>query len=785
MDKYLRWYEKQYSEVIGLPEFTKRTSGWLKKSMENFVFQWSSIWRHEILDNLKYHLTPRKVEQICTVFKIDRSKSMGKDRTVEFHTSFAFLYSHLEGSKFVHDYVCLGPTFQSADGEYRYRFISFRQFQYRMKQFEKLTTPVEEKIVEWLGKKKMALQAESFFPFGLQKDKKFDKMQKDFLEQLDKERIVIQLYTATWLIEYKRYDDGSQENHLVPGYKQAMFSKYDQKFYHTEIKALEEQVRQEIGSFNARMEHVMVSPKQYISPAVCGQKLIPLRVKDVEDPSNIKYAPWREMYINSFMGDLVINGITPGFPIFVDWFYISTNSPEIWDNKISHLKLEHSLVATDIVRKLEDARKHTYRRDEDGDEIYISYKMQGMSESIEVPMSYAEKEIILAPVSLCALTEHVGRTVADMPIMLEKQWYVKELGPLFSDIGVTRKYMFEYIYALYCANTRFQTIHSDLHLNNVTFYITRHFYPDVLDPEGKPVVKNAHVIYDLSDGTSDPAMSEVYIFPHYGRYACIIDFSRGFVGREKLMEDFPENKVDGIISNQRRRILRTLKYEIPDFYKSHKDQIEALLLQNFDLAFKLLTAMDTYKLMRGIQALLGKIKHDPSVAKLLDKIVGMALRFLNLEMQRAFRREIREPRDIEWPNRTIIRECFRDGRLEHFDEMAARRDDPEKPVAIVDLFTARNELLYNIREYDKFPPDVKFDYVLKHKIPVDQTGMKNFQAYQKYLKKEPVKEKIEKISEEVRAEKDERRGIETKPDPKKEVEEAKEEAESAELYSDL
>jgi hypothetical protein len=783
MDKYLRWYEKQYGDVIGLSDFTKRTSGWLEKSMKNFVFKYSSVWRHEVLDNLKYNITPKKVEQICTVFKIDRSQSMGKDRTVEFHTSFAFLYSHADDSRsgakgaFEHDYVCMGPTFQSSDGEYRYRFISFKQFQHVMKQFEKLTTPVEEQVVKWLGEKKMSLQAESFMPFAL----KTEKHEKAFLEQIDKERMVIQLYTAVWLLEYKRYDDDSQENHLVPGFKQAMFSKHDQKFYHTKIKPLEEKLSNDVGSFNAFMDHILTSPKQYVSPAVCGQKFIPLRVMDVEDPSNIKFAPWREMYISSFVGDLVINGITPSFPIFVDWFYISTNSPEIWDNKISHLKLEHSMVATDIVRKLEDARKHTYRQDDD-EEVYISYKMQGMSDAIEVPMSYAEKEIILAPVTLCSLVEHVGRTVADMPEMLKRPWYVKELGPLFTDIAITRKYLFEYIYALYCANCKFQLIHSDLHLNNVCFYSVRTFYPDIFDPESKPAPEatNAHVIYDLSSEGKGSELDDVYVFPHYGRYACIIDFSRGFVGREKLMQDFPENRVDDFISSQRRRLLRVMEHEVPDFYNSHKDQIEALLLQNFDLGFKLLTALDTYKLMRGLRSLLDKIKHDPEVEKLLDKIVEMALKFLTLEMQRAFRREIREPKDIEWPNRTIIRECFRDGLMKHFDEKASRRDDPEKPITIIDLFTARNELKYNIREYEKFPPAVKFDYMKKHGIPQDKTGMKNFEKHQQYLKKEPIEKKIEKISEEVRAEKEERRGVD-----KKSVKSAKKEADSAELYSDL
>lgn len=784
MDKYFSWYEKQYGETIGLPNFKKRTSGWLRESLDKFVFPYSSIWRHEVLDNLKYHITPRKVEQICTVFKIDRSKSMGKDRTVEFHTSFAFLYSHDDKKGFSHDYVCIGPTFQSADGEYRAKFISFRQFQYVMKQFEKLVLPVEEQVVKWLGKKHMSLQAESFFPFSLSKSNDFDKTKRQFLEQIDKERIVIQLYVAAWLLEYKRYDDGSQENHLVPGFKQAMFAKEDQQFYHTQIKPLEEKLFKDSGDFNSLLGQIMPYPGHIVNVAMCGQKLIPLRVLDVEDPDNIKFAPWREMYISSFISDLVINGITPGFPIFVDWFYISTNSPEIWDNKISHLKLEHSLVATDIVKRLETARRNTFRVDEEGKEVYISYKMQGMSDAIEVPMTYAEKEIILAPVTLCSLVEHVGRTVADMPTMLIKPWYVKNLGPLFTDIAVTRKYLFEYTYALYCANTKFQVIHSDLHLNNVTFYMVRSYYANVFDPESKLVVKNAHSIYDLSsEGKS--SLEDVYIFPHYGRYSCIIDFSRGFVGRDKLMKDYPENRVEEFISHQRRRMMQTLEHEIPDFYKSHKEHIEALLLQNFDLAFKLLTAIDTYKLMRGLQSLLDKIKHDPAVATLLDKIVNMALSFLTVEMQRAFRREIREPRDIEWPNRTIINECFRDALIEHFEEKAARRDDPEKPIAIVDLFTYRNELKYNIREYDKFPPNVKFDYILEHKIPIDKSGMKNWEEYQKYLKQEPIEDKIAQISEDVKAEKMERRGVVTKPDTKKEIEEAKEEADSAELYATL
>ena len=67
MDAYFSWYEKQYAENVRLPEFKKRTSGWLAESLNKFVFPYSSILRHEVLDNLKYHITPRspwvKIEQ--------------------------------------------------------------------------------------------------------------------------------------------------------------------------------------------------------------------------------------------------------------------------------------------------------------------------------------------------------------------------------------------------------------------------------------------------------------------------------------------------------------------------------------------------------------------------------------------------------------------------------------------------------------------------------------------------------------------------------------------------
>jgi len=295
MQKYADWYINTYKDIVHFSDFQKRhiKYNWIAESLSKFnekgnnksPIYYSSIWRHEVLDNLKYYLSPKRTEHIVTVFKMDRTKTMGHDRSAEFHTTFAFLYSSEENGKYEHDFVCLGPTFQSADGEYRRRFITFRQFKHVMEQFKELVAPVTEQIVKWMAKKSMGIQLESFFPKYLKDQKGFDKIQKSFLEKLDTDRLIIEIYAAVWLLEYKRFDDRTQENHLVPGYKEAMFSRQDEKFYHDVIKKIPSSQN---GLFNALMEHVMPYPGKSYNPVIAGQKFIPLRVKDVEECENIK-----------------------------------------------------------------------------------------------------------------------------------------------------------------------------------------------------------------------------------------------------------------------------------------------------------------------------------------------------------------------------------------------------------------------------------------------------------------------------------------------------------------
>ena len=653
--------------------------------------------------------------------------------------------------KFTHEYICIGPTYQSADGEYRYRFVPFKQIELLWDSLPDVVNPAEAQILKWLKTKALNLQSESFFP------KTFKGNQSNLGKQLDNERMVTKLYVIAWLLEYNRFHDQSMENHLVPGYKEAFYDPEEEAFYEKKIFPI---MGSSTGNAVFRYMHVLPSETQRTFTTMCGQKFIPLRIQDVEDAENLKFAPWREMYASARVGDLVINGISPSFPIFVDWMFLGTNSNELYDNKISQIKLNHSLVASEIIQQIEDARKHTYELGEKGDEVYLSYKMEGLSEAIDIPISYAEKEIVMSPITLCSLTEHVGRTFADMPNMMEKPWYAKHMGDIFGNYNVFSKYLFEYIYALYCMNSRFHTIHSDLHLNNITMYTHRHYYNDVLDKkETTSLVLNAHIVYDLGD-KNDDSINNTYIWPHYGKFACIIDFSRAFIGTVQLEKDYPEHKVSEFVSSQRRRILRVISHEVPEFYKTHKDDIEALLLQNFDVAFKLLTALDTHKLASGMMSLMlskGLAQND-KIMKLLRKVQGEALTYLTVEMQRAINRQIKSVDDFEWPNLKILQDCFKHGLLSNFDQRAGRRDDVDAEISIIDVFQRRNDMNYNIREYEKFPPGVKLDYVQKNNIPTNEWGLKNYAAVSKRNAKNPPDEAVKAITKEVKDSRDDRRG---------------------------
>jgi hypothetical protein len=746
--RYYKHYESQFADIIGLESLESKAKDkkldWLVDACKRFGYPYSSIWRYENLANMKYLVPLRKTDYICTVFKI--SRTWAKTQSI---TTYAIMYSHIDGKQVNHDYVAISPTYKSADGEYRHRFIPVQQLLNHRKQHAEMYDDVEQMIAKQAKKGNISLQTYSFLS---------DESKRTSLEDsINNNRFILTFYTAEWFLEYSRAYRNRSENHIAPGYHESMFGEDDIKVWNKYKDFLLDVPKS--GKFSHDIIKIITKPGQTINTTELGQKLIPLTIRDVELSDDLRRAPWREMYITSHIGDLVINGICPGVPLMNDWFFIRGMSKEMFDNAVSHVKMDHSDTAGDIIKKLEDSRRSTYIIDPiKKNEIYISYRMEGFSNAIEIPMDYAERELVLAPYALVASEEHLGRTVADIPNMMLFEDYALPMGPIFKEFDRFSKYIFEFLYNLGCLN-QYGIIHGDLHLNNCTIYEMMIYIHKITK---EIIVPNPHIIYE-SNGSQ-------YIFSTSGRNVALIDFSRAFIWDKNILsQDYNDNQIKAYQTHYKQRMIDIMKFEFPDFLDTHKDDIELAIERHFDDVYKIFQVVDTWKIMNGWEVLLQSILENPKQMEaygnremlmnqampLVIAIKDAAYDFFTSNMLDVMNNPKRVSFDIPNANKMFIPKFFANFLVERF------KPDPNNPITLVDYYSDANELRYNIREYDKFPPTIKFDYVKKHDIHEDDLRIQGYDAHMEYLSKHDPKAEVSEIAEAMQESRTERRGTPT------------------------
>ena len=108
--------------------------------------------------------------------------------------------------------------------------------------------------------------------------------------------------------------------------------------------------------------------------------------------------------------------------------------------------------------------------------------------------------------------------------------------------------------------------------------------------------------------------------------------------------------------------------------------------------------------------------------------------------------------DIPSPNKSFIPKFFSAWTVERFTP------DANNPITLVDFYSDSNKLRYNIREYDKFPPNIKFDYVKKHDIHEDDARIDSYERHEAYLSKHDPATEVQEIADEMRSGRSDRRG---------------------------
>ena len=647
--------------------------------------------------------------------------------------------------KFItHEYISHGQTYNSCDGEFRHRFFTYEQLISIYNNYQQIF----KEIINFLQKQKeIIIRSNTFYSSQIENHTNFEYINEAFSYNLDHTHIGTILYMASWLLGYNDVRFDRKANHVDEKYFIAMFGLDGEKNRQISAKTYKSDHKEfydhlihtysvdQIRSLSQELTYLLKYPYTKDEKIVeCGQKLIPLKVKEIENYGNIKYSPWRERYINSLVNSLVINGISPCVPIYVDWFLINSTNIGLFENKNSYNKIEQSEVAKKIVKNLENARRDTYIYDKE--EIFLSQKMEGLSSSIEYPMDYAEAEIILSNTTLCTIGEYLGRTFADMPTLLIKPKY-KHTDNFFESTEFFAKYIFEYIYTLLCLNQKLGLIHGDLHLNNITIFYNRTFDIEIPNP---------YVLYYMDEYS--------YIFKTFGFYSCIIDSSRSIIDEDRIKKDYPDRENEYLVI-QRRRLINLLEQLMPEFAERYKLDIEVLLFKKYQLMFKICTALDTYKMTRSMLEFL-KDKTIKENLELLQKINRISFNFVRNKIIQAIQDSITYPNDIPYPNNEILFECFENYRLDNF----LTKSTPEylESLSLIDVFNFTNPIVYESRFHENIPKILQIDYLIKNNLIKSseyRTLLSKYSNYLKYIEKI----NIEQIAEEEENKKEERRGI--------------------------
>ncbi len=694
-------YAVEYDKVLDLDNIeNKQIREYLKKADLSTFSHKNRIVRN--IQILKYNFTRDKTNNVTCCFKMTLNSTS---------CIYAFLHCRYGGKKddITYEFVCTGPTYRSQDGEYRNRFIEWKQFEALFVKYADIFEKVEKLAIDKMKSGKLSFQIDFYYPIGCQRSNKFE-------ESINNKRLPIRMYILCWVFDFYNIHHKVMENHINPAYQYIMYQKEDIPTFESIYNNLGQKGYWEMVDRITNKYENLDSPTWNIQEVQCGQKIFPLSAIEAVKTDDIHFNVWREIYITNMASNLVLNLISPSFPFINNWFYIQNAHEELFDNISMHDKYKHSEIADHVSIQLKTIDKLNYY-EENVDKGPISGKFLRLSKSIRKAVIYADSDIKLTDLAVCMTSEYVGRTLRDLPALIAHKEHGPGLDLSFTNTGIFTKHMFEYIYAFYCMNTKIGIMHGDLHMNNATI---GRLYSMTSEEIKKYGLNDPHCAYYVE--------GKAYLFPHVGLFSHIIDFSRAIIGDyDKLEHEFSPRFAEKYFNDQKIRVLQMVYHYFPSLMDKYHDKIDALVMSNFPLMFKILTAVDTYVIMSNISAMFsiddaftrGKIKIAPGAIKLLSQLISHAEQLVISNIHAVMEGRISIPEDIEWPNLVLIEKNFSSYILTQ-----EQLKSSSKRIDIIDIFNANNEVVYDIDDYDTWGPLLSLDNEIeirkKYKLPMKE-----------------------------------------------------------------
>jgi hypothetical protein len=624
------------------------------------------------------------------------------------------------------EYICVSPTFESRDGEYRRRFIRYPVFMAAYEEQASAFAPFEDAVLAMLARGSLRLTSAAY-PHA----------DADRLTQWATDaRAQIITFTVAIALDLWEVNQGLMMVHTSQPYVTLMQAL---AAAHPALAATSLRHTASLTIFHRG--------ERDATRVQCGQKLVPMVMREMMQPFDYNFAVWRELAVTKLVGDLVINMVAPGFSIYNQWAHVEDADARLFENAAMAERYARGAAAASAVDALRLARQRTLAAGK-------TYHTEMLSGHIYESLEYAQSYLVMSAVAMLHTMEDVGFTLRSLGSYVRRakvQWPV--LTEAFANIDNAGRTLFEWTYSAHCLHTKLGVAHTDLHGNNLTVY--RWGLADLtpsttiggagvpgageLPPDPAAVRRDqAKPFYDdpiIGYVAGPRGEADTYVFPATGTTGCLIDFSRAILGpafRPRLGEGRTPQYATNFYRDQVNRAMRVFHRYAPDYVGRHQDAIKAAVLADFDAAFPVLCAVDFMAIGASVADTLTEELPiaDPLAMRpfhvareaitLAQKLEAAGREQFILGLHRLTRpagavaadAKAHEGADASpFPGGRVIAQVFGEWL---FTPWAAREPKRIKTAQFVDAYNYNNELRFSGDNYSEFPPWAKFDELERH-----------------------------------------------------------------------
>nr|QQV29374.1 hypothetical protein K-LCC10_0119 [Kaumoebavirus] len=582
-------------------------------------------------------------------FRITRVKHDESDfpEPIAFSANYATVYCDKSEPKF---FTCTS-TFISSDGEYHPFLCNYNISMEAARAAAKLGPMLVDYLIPDFKEGKAKWEV-SCFPPNPELEKRFNESDEWLI-----------LYVMAWVRLNLHILHSDAPMHQVENFNLSINKTNDDyKFF------------KKIADIDPTEMGLLIYPSQYFIKGkelyeylTMGIKSIPMTMRDSEFKYDIGQSIWKEVRMNYLASQLPANQISPSFPFILSHFIVKDANPLMFDNKSMQKKIERSIFASSLLKSLEDTRERILKDDPNPTDNFGR-----LSDLIEGSEEFIREELYVVPRTMCVVTEYMGVTWNDLPQQHDNALFIENAGDM-KTYDVASRYIFEFLYALYCMHTKLHMIHGDLHLNNITF-----------SPRHSNIAKQKCYVTYIFDNTP-------YVFITKYLYSSIIDFSRSLLFEDVITENLTADAED-YVEKQRKNIFKIYKSEFKEFYQNNSIKLNSLITHNTKRFYKMFTAIDLYRLFSGLEHIFTKIKAEKKVLTLIDEIKKISIYYLtNLSLR------LSDNQDFEFPAALAIKKLF-DGNL------ASKVPKSFWEATPLEMYNSNNKMKYDLLTRENYPP---------------------------------------------------------------------------------